>query len=362
MMDTRVMEKLEGIEARFEELAMRMSDPALINNNAEYQKAAREHNQLSKLVESFRDYKRVVRGIAETEELLGDKLDDEMRELAKIELSDLKSQEENLQQDLRLLLLPRDPNDDKNVILEIRAGTGGEEAALFAGDLYRMYTRYAERVGWKYEELDASPTELGGYKEVVVLIRAQGAFSRLKYEAGVHRVQRVPVTEAQGRIQTSAASVVVMPEAEEVDVQIDPKDLRIDTLRSSGAGGQHVNKTESAVRITHLPSGIMVYCQEERSQIQNREKAMRYLMAKLYDLYQGQADSAEAEVRKSMVGSGDRSERIRTYNFPENRISDHRIKLTLYKLQQIMEGDLDDVLNALAQHDQAEKLQAASQA
>lgn len=359
MLDARFLAKLESIETRFGELEARLADPALLADQNEFKKVAREHRRLDAVVEKYREYLRVTRGIGDTEAMLGEKIDDDFRELCKIELSDLKNRELAIQQELKLLLLPTNPNDEKNVVLEIRAGTGGEEAGLFCADLLRMYTRYAERHGWKYEELDASPTELGGYKEVVVLIKAEGAYSRLKYESGVHRVQRVPETEAQGRIQTSTATVAVMPEAEEVDVQIKPDDLRIEAQRSSGAGGQHVNKTESAIRITHLPSGIVVYCQEERSQVQNREKAMRYLMAKLYDLYQSQADEAEASARRSMVGTGDRSERIRTYNFPENRLSDHRIKLTLYHLAAILDGDLDEVLDALAQHDQAEKLAAA---
>jgi len=357
MLDARFIGKLEGVEARYEELGARLSDPALLADQSEFAQVAREHRRLSAIVEKFREYRRVVQGIEDTEVLLGDKIDDEFRELCKAELSELKQREEEIQQELKLLLLPSDPNDEKNVILEIRAGTGGEEAALFCADLLRMYTRYAERHGWKYEELDSSPTELGGYKEVIVLIKADGAYSRLKYEGGVHRVQRVPETEAQGRIQTSTATVAVMPEAEEVDVQIKPDDLRIEAQRSSGAGGQHVNKTESAIRLTHLPTGIVVYCQEERSQIQNREKAMRYLMAKLYDLYQRQADEAEASTRRAMVGTGDRSERIRTYNFPQGRVTDHRINLTLYKLPQVIAGDaLGELVDALTTEHQAAQL------
>ncbi|MFO7171921.1 MAG: peptide chain release factor 1 [Bacillota bacterium] len=353
-----MLEKLEGVEARFAELEARLADPALIQNPKEYQKAAREHRRLGEIVEVFREYRKVLADLEGARQLL-DEADEEMKELAKEELETLRDREEELAQRLRVLLLPRDPNDDRNVIMEIRAGAGGEEAALFAADLFRMYTRYAERQGWRVEVLDANETELGGYKEVIFQISGEGAYSRLKYEGGVHRVQRVPITEAQGRIQTSTATVAVLPEADEVDVEIPPHEVKIETQRASGAGGQHVNKTESAVRITHLPTGIVVYCQDERSQIQNRERAFKILRARLLEYYTRQAKAQEDAQRRAQVGTGERSERIRTYNFPENRVSDHRIKLTLYKLQGVLDGELDEIIDALIAHDQAQKLAAA---
>lgn len=359
MFESGVMEKLENVEQRFVDLEHRMGDPAVLAEQKEFQKAAREHRKLGAVVEKFREYRRVLNEVAGARVLL-DEGDADMRELAKVELEQLQEQEQALEQELRILLLPRDPNDDRNVIMEIRAGAGGLESALFAADLFRMYTRYAERRGWKVETLEVSESELGGYKEVIFQITGDGAYSRLKFEAGVHRVQRVPETEAQGRIHTSTATVAVLPEADEVDVQIDPTELRIEVQRASGAGGQHVNKTESAVRLTHLPTGIVVYCQDERSQLQNRERAMRILMARVLELYSGQAHEAEAAARRAQVGTGDRSERIRTYNFPENRLSDHRIKLTLYRLAAVLEGDLDEIIEALIADDQARKLSEAS--
>lgn len=358
MLDPRVLEKLEGVEARFAELEARLADPALIQNQKEFQKAAREHRRLAEIVEVFREYRKVLSDLEGAKQLL-DEADEEMKELAKEELETLRDREAELAQRLRVLLLPRDPNDDRNVIMEIRAGAGGEEAALFAADLFRMYTRYAERQGWKVEVLDANETELGGYKEVIFQISGEGAYSRLKYEGGVHRVQRIPITEAQGRIQTSTATVAVLPEADEVDVEIQPHEVKIEVQRASGAGGQHVNKTESAVRITHLPTGIVVYCQDERSQFQNRERAFKILRARLLEYYTRQAKSQEDAQRRAQVGTGERSERIRTYNFPENRVSDHRIKLTLYKLQGVLDGELDEIIDALIAHDQAQKLAAA---
>ncbi|MCG0239559.1 MAG: peptide chain release factor 1 [Firmicutes bacterium] len=353
-----MLEKLEGVEARFAELEARLADPALIQNQKEFQKAAREHRRLAEIVEVFREYRKVLSDLEGAKQLL-DEADEEMKELAKEELETLRDREAELAQRLRVLLLPRDPNDDRNVIMEIRAGAGGEEAALFAADLFRMYTRYAERQGWKVEVLDANETELGGYKEVIFQISGEGAYSRLKYEGGVHRVQRIPITEAQGRIQTSTATVAVLPEADEVDVEIQPHEVKIEVQRASGAGGQHVNKTESAVRITHLPTGIVVYCQDERSQFQNRERAFKILRARLLEYYTRQAKSQEDAQRRAQVGTGERSERIRTYNFPENRVSDHRIKLTLYKLQGVLDGELDEIIDALIAHDQAQKLAAA---
>lgn len=357
MLEASVLSKLENVEQRYLDLEQRMGDPAVLGDAKELQKTAKEHRRLEPVVMKYREYRKVLGDLEGARALLAES-DEEMRAMAKAELEELQRREEILEKELRILLLPRDPNDDRNVIMEIRSGAGGEEAALFAADLFRMYTRYAERCGWKVEVLDSNPTDLGGYSYVSLQITAEGAYSRLKYEGGVHRVQRVPVTEAQGRIQTSTATVAVMPEADEVDVVIDPKDLKIDTLRSGGAGGQHVNKTESAVRFTHIPTGIVVLCQDERSQVQNREKGMRLLRAKLYELYSEQARSAEEAARRSQVGTGERSERIRTYNFPENRVSDHRIKLTLYKLQQFLDGDMDEVIDALIANDQAEKLAA----
>ncbi len=357
MLETSVLGKLQSVEERYLDLEQRMGDPAVLGDQKELQKTAKEHRKLEAVVMKYREYCKVLADLEGARVLLAE-ADEDMRAMAKEEMDQLRAREEVLENEMRILLLPRDPNDDRNVIIEIRSGAGGEEAALFAGDLFRMYTRYAERRGWKVEVLDGNPTDLGGYSYVSFQITADGAYSRLKYEGGVHRVQRVPVTEAQGRIQTSTATVAVMPEAGDVDVVIDPKDLKVDTLRSGGAGGQHVNKTESAVRFTHLPTGIVVLCQEERSQVQNREKGMRLLRTKLFDLYSEQARSAEEATRRSQVGTGDRSERIRTYNFPESRISDHRIKLTLYRLQQFLEGDIDEMIEALIANDQAEKLAA----
>ena len=352
-------EKLQALEERYEELSALLADPDVIADPSEYQKHAREHARLSDIVAAFREYKRFKQELAETLTLLEEHLDDEMREMAKQELDHLKTRVEEQEQKLKVMLVPRDPNDDKDVVVEIRGGTGGDEAALFAADLYRMYSRYAERKGWKTEVVYSSENELGGFKEVVFTLEGHGAYSRLKYESGVHRVQRVPATEAQGRIHTSTATVAVLPEAEEVDVDVNPGDLQIDTYRSGGAGGQHVNKTESAIRITHLPTGIVVTCQDERSQMKNRDKAMRILRAKLYDLaVQQQADAVSAE-RRSQVGTGERSEKIRTYNFPQSRVTDHRIGLTLHKLEFIMDGDLDDLIDPLITSAEAERLRNA---
>ena len=350
-------DKLDFIQSKYEELSLKVSDPAVIADQAVWQKYAKEIGEMEPVVQKYAEYKKVVEGIKEAKEILGDSsADNDMRELAKMELSDLEGQDEKISEELKILLLPKDPNDQKNVILEIRAGTGGEEAALFASDLLRMYTRYAERRGWKTEMMDVNDTGMGGIKEAVILIKGKGAYSRLKYESGVHRVQRVPGTESSGRIHTSAATVAVLPEADDVEVDLNPNDVRVDVYRASGNGGQCVNTTDSAVRLTHVPTGLVVTCQDEKSQLKNKEKAFKVLKAKLYDMMLSQQHNEMAEERKSQVGSGDRSERIRTYNFPQGRISDHRIGLTIYKLDYFLDGDLDEVIDALITSDQAEKM------
>lgn len=354
-----MLEKLQALEERYLELEGLISAPDAVNDLAAWQKNSKAHAKLTELIGKFREYKACQKTIDDTLELLGEKLDDEMREMAQTELNEAKAAKEALAEELRVLLLPRDPNDEKDVIMEIRGGAGGEEAALFAGDLFRMYSRYAETQGWRVEMLDSNPTDLGGFKEVVFSIAGNGAYSRLKFESGVHRVQRVPTTESSGRIHTSTVTVAVLPEAEDVDVQINPNDLRIDTYCASGAGGQHVNKTESAVRITHLPSGVVVQCQDEKSQLKNRDQAMRVLRAKLLELAEESQRAETAQTRKSQVGTGDRSERIRTYNFPQGRMTDHRIGLTLHKLDFIMNGDLTETIDALTAADQAERLKQA---
>ena len=327
---------------------------------ATWQKNTRTHAKLTRIIERFREFKACSRTINETLELLGEKLDDDMRQMAQTELDEAKAEKDRLEAELRILLLPQDPNDDKDVIMEIRGGAGGEEAALFAGALFRMYSRYAESQGWRVEMMDSNPTDLGGFKEVVFSIAGTGAYSRLKYESGVHRVQRVPDTESSGRIHTSTVTVAVLPEAEDVDdVQISANDLRIDTYRASGAGGQHINKTDSAIRITHLPTGLVVQCQDEKSQFKNKEQAMRMLRAKLLEQAIESQRSETAQNRKSQVGTGDRSERIRTYNFPQGRMTDHRIGLTLHKLDFIMNGDLTELIDALTAVDQSERLKQA---
>ncbi|MBI5524408.1 MAG: peptide chain release factor 1 [Desulfarculus sp.] len=350
--------KLTEVETRYQELEDRLADPKVLADNEAYQKVAKDHADLRQLVDTFREHRRLEAELAENRELAKDP-DPEMAEMAKAEVEAACTRLPQLEHELQLLLLPKDPNDDKNVLLEIRAGTGGEEAALFAAELLRMYLRYAELKRWKTEIMSSSESANGGFKEVIAMISGQGAYSQLKYESGVHRVQRVPVTESQGRIHTSAVTVAVLPEADEVEVDIRPEDLRVDFYRSTGAGGQHVNTTDSAVRLTHLPSGVVVTCQDERSQHKNRAKAMKVLASRLLDAKIQAQQAAEAASRKSQVGSGDRSERIRTYNYPQGRVSDHRIGLTLYKLEYIMEGDLSELIPPLISHFQAEALKAS---
>ncbi|MFZ2950148.1 MAG: peptide chain release factor 1 [Desulfuromonadaceae bacterium] len=353
-----MMDKIEELERRYQELEALLSDPAVISNQPEFRKLSREHSDLSELVAAYRRYRKVLSEISENREMLADP---DMKEMAEDELKGLEAEKEQLDADIRLLLLPKDPNDDKSVILEIRAGTGGDESALFAGDLFRMYSRYADANRWKVEIISASESERGGYKEIIASVEGTGVFAKLKYESGTHRVQRVPETEAQGRIHTSACTVAIMPEAEDVDIDIRPDDLKIDVYRSSGAGGQHVNTTDSAVRITHIPTGTVVACQEERSQIKNRATAMKVLKTRILDTIQQAQDSKLAADRKQQVGSGDRSERIRTYNFPQGRMTDHRIGLTLYRLDSIMTGDIAEITDTLRTYYQMEALKAQSE-
>ena len=351
-----MLAKLQAVEDKYLELESLISDPDAMQDMAKWQGYSKEHAQLTPIVEAFREYKKVSEGLTEDKEMLGEENDPEMKHLLETEIAEYSQRKEELEQLLPILLLPKDPNDDKNVIVEIRGGVGGEEAALFAGDLFRMYGRYAEKQGWRTEILDSNATEIGGFKEISFLVTGQGAYSKLKYESGTHRVQRVPVTESGGRIHTSAVTVAVLPEAEEVEVDIDQNDLRIDTYCASGAGGQYVNRTETAIRITHLPTGIVVQCQDEKSQLKNKEKAMKVLRARILDAARQEQADAMAADRKSQVGSGDRSERIRTYNFPQGRVTDHRIGLTLHRIDAILDGDLDELLNALITADQAERL------
>ncbi len=351
-----MFEKLKEVEEKFEEVERLMAVPENISNREKFMSLSKTYNELKEVVDTYREYKKLKSELSENEELLREDKDPEMKELVKEEIKNLEKKLEKLEYKLKILLLPKDPNDEKGVIIEIRSGTGGEEAALFAGDLFRMYSKYVEKKGWKLEVVEANPTELGGFKEIVFMVEGKGAFSRLKYESGVHRVQRVPETEAGGRIHTSAATVAVLPEAEEVDVQINPEDLRIDVYRSMGHGGQSVNTTDSAVRITHLPTGIVVTCQDEKSQLKNKAKALKVLRARLLDMEREKQEKERRDLRRIQIGSGDRSERIRTYNFPQNRVTDHRIGLTLYKLDSILEGELDEIIDPLIASDTAEKL------
>jgi peptide chain release factor 1 len=357
-----MFERLDQIEARYDELTQALASPEIMNDSAKFQKTAKSHSEISLIVERYREFKDLTRGISESRAMLADEKDPEMRAYAQEELDKLEGRVGAVEEELKVLLLPKDPNDEKDVILEIRAGTGGDEATLFAAEMFRMYTRYAETQGWKVEVLSTSESSAGGLKEVIALIEGQRVFSRLKYESGVHRVQRVPATEQQGRIHTSAVTVAVLPEAEDVDVKIEAKDLRIDTFCSSGPGGQSVNTTYSAVRITHIPTNTVVSCQDEKSQIKNREKGMRVLRSRLYEQEMDRQNAELAKERKQQVGTGDRSEKIRTYNFPQNRLTDHRIGLTLHQLDLVMEGRLQPIVDALISHYQAEQLKADSQA
>ena len=354
-----MIDKLENIARRYEQINASLADPDVTSDQARFRDLMREYKNLTPIVEKYEEYRRACDSAAQARELLGSEQDAELRELAEEEYAENTDKAESLKEQIKILLLPSDPNDDRSVIMEIRAGAGGEEAALFAHSLHRMYTMYAEARGFKTEVLSVNETELGGVKEISFSVEGQGAYSRLKFESGVHRVQRVPETESQGRIQTSTATVAVLPEVDEVDVDINPADLIIETHRSGGAGGQHVNKTESAIRIIHVPTGTVVDCQDERSQYKNKDKAMKILRSKIFERKQAEQQQQLADERRSQVGSGDRSERIRTYNFPQGRVTDHRIGLTLYKLPQIMDGDLDELIDALVTTDQAEKLARA---
>lgn len=354
-----MFDKLQGIEDKLEKINSSLCDPEVVSNQEEYKKLMREAKTLTPIVEKFREYKKANSDLTEAKEMLADSsLDKEFRDMASEEAAEAQKKTEELKEELKVLLLPKDPNDYKNVIVEIRGGAGGEEAALFAGSLFRMYSMYAERKGWKTEIMNENPTELGGYKEISFMIEGEGAYSRLKFESGVHRVQRVPETESQGRVHTSTVTVAVLPEAEEVEFTLDPADLQIDVFRSSGAGGQKVNKTSSAIRVTYLPTGMVVECQDERSQYKNKDKALKVLRSRLLEEKTAKQNAEIAGERRSQVGTGDRSERIRTYNFPQGRVSDHRIGLTLYKIEAIMNGDLDEIIDALVTADPAEKLKA----
>lgn len=352
-----MFDKLSFISDKYNALTEKVSDPQIIADQSKWQKYAKELSELEPIVKKFQEYQQVKKSIAESKELLNESSsDEELRELAKLELSEMEDKVEPLEEELKVLLLPKDPNDEKNVILEIRAGTGGDEAALFGADLFRMYSRYAERRGWKTELMEMNETGIGGIKEAVLLIKGKGAYSRLKYESGAHRVQRVPETESSSRVHTSAATVAVLPEVDEVEVNLNPNDVRVDVYRSSGNGGQSVNTTDSAVRLTHIPTGTVVTCQDEKSQIKNKEKAFKVLAARLYDVMIREQTDEISQQRKSQVGSGDRSERIRTYNFPQGRVSDHRTGVTLYKLDAFLDGDLDEIIDGLITTDQAEKM------
>ena len=350
-----MFDKLDFILEKYEELSMKVSDPDVINNQPVWQKHIKEMGEMEPIVNKYREYKKAKESVAEAKEML-EMGDEELRELAKMEIAEYEDEIPKMEEELKILLLPKDPNDEKNVILEVRAGTGGDEAALFAQDLLRMYLRYAERRGWKAEIMDSNTTDIGGIKEASVLIKGKGAYSRLQYESGTHRVQRVPDTESAGRVHTSAATVAVLPEVDDVEVEINPNDVRVDVYRSSGNGGQCVNTTDSAVRLTHIPTGLVVTCQDEKSQIKNKEKAFKVLRSRLYDMKLREQNAEISEQRRSQVGTGDRSERIRTYNFPQGRITDHRIGMTIYKLDNFLDGEIDEIVDGLITSDQAEKM------
>lgn len=351
-----MFDKLDFIVEKYEEMSLKVSDPEIINNQPVWQKYIKDMGEMEPIVKKYAEYKKAKEELKDAKEIVELESDEEMRDLAKMEINELEEQIARNEDELKILLLPKDPNDEKNVILEVRAGTGGEEAALFAQELLRMYMRYAERRGWKTELMDVNDTGIGGVKEAVVLIKGKGAYSRLKYESGVHRVQRVPETESAGRVHTSAATVAVLPEVDDVEVDLNPNDVRVDVYRASGNGGQCVNTTDSAVRLTHIPTGLVVTCQDEKSQIKNKEKAFKVLKSRLYDMMLAEQNKEISDARKSQVGSGDRSERIRTFNFPQGRVTEHRIGLTLYKLSAIMDGDLDEIIDGLITSDQAEKM------
>ncbi|WP_026882092.1 peptide chain release factor 1 [Clostridium akagii] len=353
-----MLERLNFIENKYEELSVKISDPTIMADQKEWQKLCKEHSDLETLVDKYREYKKAKEDLEADHEMLREKIEKELEEMVQEEIKELEQSVVKYEEELKILLLPKDPNDNKNVFMEIRGGAGGEEAALFAANLFRMYTRYAEIRGWKIEVMSANETDIGGFKEIVFMIKGQGAYSRLKFENGAHRVQRVPDTESSGRIHTSAATVAVMPEVDDVEIDISPNDLRIDVFRASGHGGQCVNTTDSAVRITHLPTGLVVSCQDEKRQLKNKEKAMKVLKARLFERAQNERSAGIAEDRKSKVGTGDRSERIRTYNYPQGRVTDHRIGLTLYKLESFLNGEIDEIIDSLITEDQAEKMQS----
>ncbi len=356
-----MLDKLEALKDKYIELSEKISDPETFSDSQKLQKLMKEQAQLEPIVSKYNEYAEILAQLKDSKAMLNDKLDEDFREMVKEEVRELTAREEELMQEIKILLLPKDPNDDKDVIVEIRAGVGGDEAGLFAGDLLRMYLRYAERQGWKTEFISVNDQGIGGYKEVIFSIKGKGAYSKLKYESGVHRVQRVPDTESSGRIHTSSATVAVLPEVDDIDIEINPNDVRVDVFRSSGNGGQCVNTTDSAVRLTHIPTGIVISCQDEKSQLKNKDKAFKVLKARLYDMYQQEQNAELAEARKSQVGSGDRSERIRTYNFPQGRVTDHRIGMTLYKLDSFIDGDITEMLDALLTSDQAEKLKEVAE-
>lgn len=356
-----MFDRLEDLEKRYLDISDKINDPEIIADNAQWRKLMKEHSDLSAVVEKYKEYKGTKEAIAEAKEMLGENLDDEMRQLVKEELSENTDKLEVIQEELKILLIPKDPNDEKNVIVEIRGGAGGDESAIFAGDLFRMYSKYAETKGWKIEVMNTNASDAGGFKEIVFMITGNGAYSRFKYESGVHRVQRVPATESKGRIHTSTVTVAVLPEAEEVDVKLDMNDCKFDVFRASGNGGQCVNTTDSAVRLTHIPTGIVISCQDEKSQLKNKEKALKVLMSKLYDLELERQHEEIASERKSQVGRGNRNEKIRTYNYPQGRVTDHRVNLTLQRIDSIMNGDLDEIIDTLTTAEQAEKLKMGEQ-